>query len=320
MQTHSYLYSFNYNFHHRDLCNLEARQLFGEEEIDKLLFTDIKQEPSMSAFIKCRFEIISVSQNYTDLLQNIANENIHLDGFKVEYLLLEGDPTGYVERLEKLRDIGYQINGTPDYMKPSVIYSVCHYQNRWYFGLLVKKEPDWYKHKNKPYSFSNSINMKIAKALVSIASKGDKTSTLLDACCGVGTVVLEACYSGFNIEGCDINWKAFNNTRQNLAHYNYSAKLYNSDVKELNKKYDAAIVDLPYNLYSCSTDAISLHIITSAAELSSRIVIVSISDIEPLISSAGLKISDFCVVEKKGKSSFARSVWVCEKERAHIIP
>jgi len=149
---------------------------------------------------------------------------------------------------------------------------------------------------------------------VSIASNGNKTNKILDACCGAGTVMLEGCNSGFNIEGCDINLKACNNTRENLSYYNYTANVYLSDIKDLNKKYDSAIIDLPYNLYAYSNDAIISNIIESTAKLAARIVIVSISDVETIIKKSGLKISDFCTVEKRGKIKFTRNIWVCEKD------
>lgn len=277
----------------------------------KLLFSDIQVDPSISPFIKTRFEIIISSEDYSSLLRDIEKANIHIDGFKAEYLVLDGDQTRYLDRLIKLKDIGYRIEGDPDYTSPSIIYSICFYKKVWYFGILTKHNKDWFKHKNKPCSFSSAINMDIAKALVSIASKGNKSIRLLDACCGVGTVMLEACISGFDIEGCDINWKACVDTRQNLAHYNYTANVYRSDIKDLDKEYDAAIIDLPYNLYTFSNDAIILNIIGATAKLAPRIVIVSTSDIEILIKKVGLKITDFCTVEKKGKK-FARNIWVCE--------
>ena len=107
MTNYSYIYSFNYDYHHSELCKLESRQIFDKEEKNKLLFSNIKVDPSISPFIKNRFEIISSSENYSELLKNIEKENIRLDGFKVEYLILEGDSTSYAERLNKLRDIGY---------------------------------------------------------------------------------------------------------------------------------------------------------------------------------------------------------------------
>lgn len=319
MRNHSYIYSFKYSHYNSDLCKLESRQIFDEEEQNNLLFSNIKVDPSISPFIKNRFDIISSSEAYSELLKNIKDAYIHIEGFKAEYLVLDGDSTGYTERLEKLRDIGYRIEGYPDYYTPSITYSICNYKNVWYFGILVKHNTDWHKHKTKPWSLSSSINMDIAKTLVSIASNGDKSNQLLDACCGVGTVMLEACISGFRIDGCDNNLKACKYTRENLEHYSYTANVYHSDIKDLDKEYDAAVVDLPYNVFSYSNDAILLNIIESAAKLSTRIVIVSISDIETLINKLGLRISDFCSVTKSGKSKFSRNIWVCEKESSAPI-
>jgi len=310
----SYIYSINYNDHHYELSKLESRQLFDKEDKNKLLFSNVKVDPSISAFIKNRFEIILFAENYTDLLNEIKKENIQVEGFKVEYLVLEADTTTYNERLEKLRDIGYRIEGEPNYYSPTIIYAICNYKNVWHFGILIKKNTDWLKHKKKPNSFSNSIDMDIAKTLVSIASKGNKTNQLLDACCGVGTVMLEACIAGINIEGCDINWKACKHARLNLTHYNYTAKVYCSDIKDINKKYDAAIIDLPYNLYAYSDELIISNIIESTTKLTARLVIVSISDITQLICNTGFKLSDYCNVGKTGKTKFVRKIWVCEKE------
>lgn len=310
----NYIYSFKYNTHHQELCKLESRQIFEEEEKNNLLFSSTNIDPSISPFIRSKFEIILSSNNYQTLLEDIQKENIHVEGFKAEYLILDGDKTGYKQRLNKLRDVGYRIEGDPDYYSPSIIYSICNYDELWYFGILVKHNPDWMKHKTKPCSFSSSINMEIAKTLVSISSQGNKSKHLLDACCGVGTIMLEACLSEINIEGCDVNWKACKNTRENLAHFNYTANVFRSDIKDIDKRYDAAIIDLPYNLYAYSTDEITYNIISSVAKLTDRIVIVSISDIEALIKKSGLLISDFCLVDKLGNAKFKRHIWVCEKK------
>lgn len=309
-----YLYAFNYEYHHSDLCKLESRQLFHSEEKDKLLLTDIKIDPSISPFIKNRFEIILTAKSYSQFIQNIKERDMHVPGFKVEYLLLKGDPADYTERRKKMKDVGYCIFGEPDFENPSITYSICTYEGLWYFGILTKPSIHWHSHKKKPRSFSNSIGMNIAKTLVSMASKGDKSKSLLDACCGVGTVMLEGCSSGFNIEGCDINLHACNHTKANLEHYNYSAPVFCSDIKDITKNYDAIIVDLPYNLYSYSDDNIILNILKSTIKRTDRVVIVSLSKIESKLTALGLEIIDSCTVGKRGKSTFERKIWVCKKE------
>jgi len=125
--------------------------------------------------------------------------------------------------------------------------------------------------------------------------------------------MLEACFAGFNIEGSDINWKVCRSARKNIAHFNYVATVHRSDLKDLDKKYDAAIVDLPYNLFSISTENKTPRIIDAAAMVADRLVIVSISDIAPFVTKAGFRISDSCEVFKRGNDKFVRKIWVCEK-------
>lgn len=317
MQIKKYLYSFTYDNTERELCKLESRCIFNEEGKNKLLLSDIKVEPSSSAFIKKRLAIILFSKDYDTLIYEIKKENIRVEDFKVEYLVFEGDSTEYEERLEKLKDIGYSIDGNPDYYKPKIIYALGYYGGVWCFGILIKDKYEWRKHQKKPFSYSNSIGINIAKALVNIAAKANKEKRLIDACCGAGTIMLEACFAGHHIEGCDINWKLCRDARKNLAHFNYTAKVNRSDIKDIINWYDAAIIDLPYNLLSSATDKDIFHIIESTAKIADRLVIVSILDITTFISQIGLEILDYCSVSKKGKTNFTRKIWVCEKKNAN---
>jgi tRNA G10 N-methylase Trm11 len=313
MHQNNYIYFYSYDNAESDLCKLESRHLFNKDEKNKLLFTDLKVDPSRSAFLKKRLEIQFCSPDFTTLLKSIEKESINIEGFKIEYLVLAGDTTDYAGRLKMLREIGYCMEADTDYYHPTITYALCNYEGVWCFGTLIKNSFDWLKHNEKPRSYSNSIGSKIAKALVNIAAGINLETTLLDACCGAGTILLEACYSGNNIEGCDINWKMCLHARENLAHFNYVATIYRSDVKDIKLNYDAAIVDLPYNLLSTTDDTEILNIIKSTAKIANRLVIVSITDITNFISQAELCITDYCQVSKPGKAIFTREIWVCEK-------
>ncbi|MBI9066635.1 MAG: methyltransferase [Salinivirgaceae bacterium] len=313
MHINKYIYCFAYDNTESELCKLESRYIFSKEEKNRLLFSNIKAEPSCSAYIKSRLDIISFSEHYSTLINEIKKESLRIEGFKVEYLVFDGDTTEYAERLKKLRDIGYSIEGIHDYYSPTITYALCYYEGIWYFGILNKNNLAWHKHKQKPCSYSNSISISIAKALVNIAAEANKEKKLLDACCGVGTIMLEACFAGNNIEGCEINLKICMAARENISHFNYTANIYHSDIKDLSKRYEAAIIDLPYNLFTRSTDNDILHIIESTAKITDRFVIVSSSDITNIITNTGFRILDYCSVSKRGKINFARKIWVCEK-------
>lgn len=313
-----HFYTFRYHKTESALCKLESKYIFNKEEQNRVLISNTKVDPSHSAFIKGRVDLIAVSEDYPSLLVAIKKEQIAIDGFKIEYIVLEGDTTVYGQRLDKLRDVGHCIEGDPDYHNPSLTYILSHYNGKWYFGSSTKNNFEWEKHKQKPCSYSNSITSPIAKALINIASGTKKEKKILDACCGAGTIMLEACFAGYSIEGCDINWKLCRDARENLAFFHYNANVLRTDVAELTNNYDAAIVDLPYNLSSQTTDAELLHIMKSVATVTDFIVVVSIADIADMLKSVGLRITDTCSVSKKGKY-FSRRIWVCVKEDSEEV-
>ncbi len=315
MQQNTYIYTFKHDKTETALCQLESKYLFNQPIKNQLLFSKLKIAPSSSAFIKKRIDVFLYSKNYEILIDEVKKQNIFAEGFKVEYVVLKGDSTPYKIRLNKLRDIGYRIEGNPDYYNPTITYALCYYEEIWYFGILIKNNFNWHQHKQKPYSYSNSISIHIAKALVNIAAAGNKKRSMLDACCGAGTILLEACFAGYKMEGCDINWKLCRDARKNLTHFNYTSTIYRSDIRDLYRTYDAVIVDLPYNLLSKATDNDIAYIIASVAAITDRMVIVSTADIAIVISNIGFKLLDYCSVPKRGKISFARKIWVCEKER-----
>lgn len=312
---HQYLYSFRYEQTDHELCKLESRSIFDKELKNELLFSDIKIDPSNSAFIKRRLDIILVAKDYSKFIDDIKKERIRTEGFKLEYLVLDGDTRDYAARLEKVKDVGFSIETYPDYYNPSITYGICNYEGIWYFGVLIKNNAAWHKHKKKPHTFCNSLKINIAKSLVNIAAKAKKERRLLDACCGVGTILLEACFAGNNIEGCDINSKACQKARANLSYFNYKANVYCSDIKDISQGYDAVILDLPYNLLSSATNNDIIHIIESTAAITDRIVIVYNSDISNLISQIGFTISDSCCVRKRGRANFSRTIWVCDRNK-----
>lgn len=61
------------------------------------------------------------------------------------------------------------------------------------------------KYDDKPNTFSNSLDIRLARTLINIAGENDQTKTMIDPCCGMGTVVLEGLALGYSIKGFDIS-------------------------------------------------------------------------------------------------------------------
>ena len=152
----------------------------------------------------------------------------------------------------------------------------------------------------------------MAKVLINVASRGDTSKRIIDTCCGVGTVILEGIFAGYNICGWEINPKVAEFARLNLAHFQYNAIIVTGDMKDIKEHYDVVIIDLPYNNFSHFDEQEQLNIIRHAKQIANRMIIVTSTDIREKLYAEQLKIIDYCRVEKTIKRDFARYIWICE--------
>ncbi|MDU3106327.1 MAG: RNA methyltransferase [Clostridium sp.] len=186
-----YIYVANYPPYEKELYKMEMKSLFKNDIEEKYFFSDIWVNPSRSPFIKEALKVIYEGDSVEEICNKIKEENLSYDDFKVVYVKAEEKNTTYEERLSSLRAVGFVITGEPDIHNPRVRIGISKIEDRWYFGEYEKNDFEWHIHDKKPYSYSNSLGIKLARALVNIAGGNDVNIKMVDPCCGVGTVVIE---------------------------------------------------------------------------------------------------------------------------------
>lgn len=304
-----YFYSVNYPVFEEELCKMEMRCLLGKSPSEKYLFSDVYVDASRSPFIKEMISIIYEEDSLEKILDNIIEDKLAYDDFKVCYIKQENSDIDYKERLDSLSKIGFVITGEPEMHTPKVILGVTKVCEKWIFGIYEKNDYEWHIHDKKPYSYSNSLSLRVARALVNIAVKNNLDCKLIDPCCGVGTVVIEAVSMGINAVGYEINKSIAKNARRNLEFFGYKNVITNSDMNNITEEYDVAIIDLPYGLFTPTTIEEQTALIKSARRMSKRLVIVTFEDMDKEIIDAGFSIVDKSYV-CKGK--FKRYINICE--------
>ena len=80
-------------------------------------------------------------------------------------------------------------------------------------------------------------------------------------------------------------------------------------MNQIQEKYDTAIIDLPYGLFSPTTVEEQISLIKSARRISNRLVIVTFEEMDNYIIDAGFKIVDKSYV---CKGRFKRYIDICE--------
>ncbi|MGL5123126.1 MAG: TRM11 family SAM-dependent methyltransferase [Fusobacteriaceae bacterium] len=298
MKILKYMYIVNYPTFEKDLCLLEMREIFGNTPQDKVLFSEIKFNPSNSPFIKNRIDIIFEKNTIEEIVEELNNNNIVFNNFKLEYMRLNSENIPYEERLDLIKKISMNIVGTFNLKNPKFNFGITKISNKWIFGINNKNDYKWHTHDNKPCSYSNSLSVKVAKAIVNIASGGCAKIKIIDPCCGVGTTLIEGLDAKYQIEGYEINKKIATNANINLMFYGFEPIVKNKDMHNIKNKYDTSIIDIPYGIFSHTSTKEQQDIIDTARRISDKMVLISFENIDLMIEKSGFEIIDRCTVTK----------------------
>lgn len=305
-----YFYFINCSEMEKELCNMEMKSIFGKGPKEKYLFSEKNFDPSRSPFIKLQIKSIYIEENLENIINKIKEDKISYDDFKVNYIKSEDGDVSYEERLKAVKKIGFVVTGFPDIHNPKIELAITKVKDKWIFGELNRNNFQWQKHNDKPHSYSNAVPLRMARALVNIAVGDNRDLSLVDPCCGVGTVVIEALDLGINVKGYEISKSIAYNARNNIEFLGYNREIITSgDMHNINEAFDVAIVDIPYGLFSPVTLKEQMDIINTSRRIAHKLVIITFEDMDNLIISAGFKIIEKCYMTK---GNMVRQISICE--------
>ncbi len=313
-QSPLFIYTYACREEETSLCQLELRTLFGNQKFDTpFLMSRTSIDPSRSPFIKERIEVMYEAEQLPDMMKQVSQ--IHMKDsatFKVIFVktndLDPSEKVAYDDRRAIERELGLHINGEADVRNPDLVYGIITLGGRWYFGNYMKNRTVWLHHVKKPRSYSIALSTRVARAAVNIAIPDPRGIKAIDPCCGIGTVLVEALSMGIDIVGRDINPFIAQGARANLAHFGYVTEVALGAIENISTTYDAAIVDMPYNLFSTTSPEEQFSILKHARRIADRVVVITIEDMDESIAAAGFTIVDRCVVRK---GSVNRQIILC---------
>ncbi|QYR24381.1 RsmD family RNA methyltransferase [Paenibacillus sp. sptzw28] len=292
-----YVYASACHEDEEELHRMELMALLGCEPADGCTVSGRNIDPGRSPFIRAKLTVAAEGPDIEAVAEYAGGLELGGSTFKVVFMETDNGIT-YEMRREAERQIGWRIRGKAEMRSPDRLYGVACVQGRWLFGEYEKSGAQWLKHNWKPQPYSTALGTRVARAVVNIAVPVISGTRLIDPCCGIGTVVIEALSMGVDVTGFDNNPLAVRGARVNLAHFGMPDVVRLADMRSLEGCYDAAIVDLPYNLCSVISAGERLEMLESARRLAGRIVIVTTGNIDGSLARAGLVIEGRCVVRK----------------------
>ena len=309
----NFLYSYAWRKDEYDLSRLEMRTFFNEHVEGNIIVSERQIMPSRSPFIRLRLDIWLQGNTLEQLIEMAKQLELGEQTFKIHCLNNSDDAIApklpRAVRNDYMRQLADVIDAEPNLEQPDVVLGLAFYEDCFYFGEIVYSESIWYKHMQKPEMYSTALSTRDARAIVNIAAPFPKGLKVIDPCCGIGTVLVEAMSMGIAIEGRDINKRVVWGSRINLRHFGYEPQVEIGPIEEANEGYDVAIIDMPYNLFTHISPDLQQSIITHARRIAKRVVIVTIETMDAMIHEAGFTITDRAIIKK---GNFERQVLICE--------
>lgn len=304
-----YIYTYANHEDEASLRELELHSLFGQSVQNGVIMSTIDMSVDRSPFVKRRIEVYFESDRLEVITEQLPT--IELEGRSFKVLFTMGDEAFTFEEQRQLeRLVGAEIRGKADMRTPELRFGLTKWDGRWYFGPCEDNQALWLKHQNKPQNYSTALPTRAARAIVNLAAGSNAAHTrIIDPCCGMGTVLIEAMSMGIDIEGVDINPLAVRGARTNLAHFGYPNRVKLADMQELDGYYDAAIIDMPYNLCSVLPEEEQLAMLRSVRRLAKRTVVITTERVEKQLEMAAFRLIEYAALSK---ASFTRYISVVE--------
>ncbi|XMB86038.1 hypothetical protein RJG79_11645 [Mycoplasmatota bacterium WC44] len=309
MKKARFLYFINYRDEQKEICELEMKSMFGETPTDKYIYSNQDIDPSRSIFIKWQLELNYQSDTLDKLEVLVQSDQLVMNNYKISYIKIDKD-VDYDTRLKAMNKMGWSITGTFSLKNPDVEFGVARKNGKWLLGYYKKNDNSWITRKQKPHNYSFALDVWLAKTLINIAVGNDFSKTIVDPCCGIGTVLIEGRAMGVNIKGYDLNETVVKQTNQNLNFFGFNGDSECRDIKDIEEIYDVAIIDLPYGKFIKSHSENSPYIISNSKRISKIVIFVSMIDITRTVIDSGLSVISICTIEKR--SGFSRYITICE--------
>ena len=277
---------------HEELAELELRALTGGAADDPIAWAHVGADITRAAFVAEGARLLAQGTSHEGMMAAAAKLGMCAERFRVSAHKFGGKFGPPSQAIEKaIADI---IEGRPDLSRPAREFIVIACPDLWLLGeLLSRYDKSWSGHDQRPCQYSSALPSRFARALVNLVVRpGDR---LLDPCCGVGTVLVEAATVGARAFGWDLNPALVFHAQENLRYHRMQAALICGDGRQATGRFDGAVLDLPYGHSSRKDDASCCELIEHAAQCT-RLMAASMTE---FLEDLGLQLLGTARVPKQ---------------------
>ncbi len=270
-----------------DLIAAECKTLTGgTPDADGIAPCSTLDNIPQAAYVRMGLRRIAQAPSFDGLLYAIRQAPIEAPDFRIDTLELSGKLP--ISNMEAVVAAANQIFFYPNLKSPKHhLLLVAQAETFWLGEILAESTRDYARHTDKPYHVSSSLDARLARALVNLVSPS--AHSLIDPCCGTGSILLEAHALGIETHGADYNPKMVGMARHNLEHFGYPPSVELADAREWPRTAEALVTDLPYGRRLESAEAMIPAILAHTVQLAPLAVYVAGKDISPTLKAVGYR-------------------------------
>jgi tRNA G10 N-methylase Trm11 len=270
-----------------ELISAECENLTGgKPDKDGVALCRTLEHVHKAAYVRAGIQCLAGGRGETldRLVKEIAEMTFGAQDFRIEFLRLS--ERIQVRQYEAIIAVANAIDASPNLDAPRHRFLLAVQDDGLWFGeILTEADGSYVRHTAKPYRTSSSLPSRLSRALVNLVVPPART--ILDLCCGTGSILFEAQAIGVTAYGADWNPRMVGMSRKNLAHFGYAANVELADAREWNRTADALVTDLPYGRRLAMDSQVVRGILAHATCLAPVAVYVAGSDISDWLREAG---------------------------------
>lgn len=278
------------------LIGAESRSLTGGvPDRQGVALCDSVDLLARAAYVHKGLRVVARATSLDDLVTEVGNAVFAAEGFQIGV----HDPSNRIDLPTKEVEIRVAdaIPFGPNLKNPQHRFVVAVADDELLFGEVESESDASYRrHDAKPWTTSSSLGGRFARALVNLVP--DATS-ILDPCCGAGSIVLEAASLGLDAYGVDWKPAMAGMTRENLAHFGCDATVVKTDARTHRQAADAVVTDLPYGYVLDADERTTRAILERCADNAPAGVFVASADVTLWLEAAGYVDVEVCTVNKR---------------------
>jgi tRNA G10 N-methylase Trm11 len=258
----------------------------GEPDENGLAFCDTLKYVERSCFIRHGVEIIAQAPTFEELCNAVQAADFDATDFRIEWMKHAEDCS--VDRMEATIGIADAIEKYyPNLDNPQHRFLLLARQDGFVFGEIVAESGRAYQdHLSKPYRTSSALPPRLARAAINLAPP--EIASVVDPCCGSGTIPIEAASMGLAVYGADRDPLAAQIAQANLNHFGYAGRIEVAEASQWGQKAEVLVTDLPYGINLARVEVDDLRaLLANAARLAPVAVILAAQDLTWRLTEAG---------------------------------